>query len=262
MNIVWTVHNLRPQDSTHPRLERAWLRIFANNVSATICLSRSGEQALRKALPSTCGTPTYVIPHGHYRDWYSDTIAPVEAKLKLDIEPDRNVALFLGLIRPYKNVPRLIGCFTECSTRNWTLIVAGNPESKAIRDEIRYVVGCSRQIRLELGFVENDMLQTYFRAADLFVAPYSDVLNSGSAILSLSFDCPVLVPNMGAMADLQEIVGRDWVMTYDGELDASTVGLALKWAGDRRMGRAPLDGLDWSRIADLTVRALRETAHG
>jgi beta-1,4-mannosyltransferase len=42
------------------------------------------------------------------------------------------------------------------------------------------------------------------RAADLIALPYKEILNSGSAILALSFDRPILVPAAGALAELSE----------------------------------------------------------
>ena len=48
--------------------------------------------------------------------------------------------------------------------------------------------------------------------------PFSDIMHSGSAILALSFNKPVLVPARGSLPELQALVGTDWVRTYVGEL--------------------------------------------
>ncbi|MDY7008651.1 MAG: hypothetical protein SWX82_33215 [Cyanobacteriota bacterium] len=49
------------------------------------------------------------------------------------------------------------------------------------------------RIKLKFGFVPDKKLQEYFRAANFVVLPFKDILNSGNALLALSFDCPVLV---------------------------------------------------------------------
>ena len=54
----------------------------------------------------------------------------------------------------------------------------------------------------------------FFSAADLVVLPFSDIMHSGSAILALSFNKPVLVPARGALPELQTRVGAAWVQTY------------------------------------------------
>jgi hypothetical protein len=45
-------------------------------------------------------------------------------------------------------------------------------------------------------------------------------MHSGTALLALYFDCPVLVSNQGVMSELHARVGADWMRTYDGTLTA------------------------------------------
>ena len=81
-------------------------------------------------------------------------------------------------------------------------------------------------------------------------------------MLALSFDRPILVPTMGAMAELREIVGSDWVRLYEGELSPEIMRSAIDWTKGRRLGlnaRAPLDDLNWDRIAQMTIRAFVKT---
>jgi beta-1,4-mannosyltransferase len=94
------------------------------------------------------------------------------------------------------------------------------------------------------------------RAADLVVLPYREILNSGSAILALSFARPVLVPAQGAMTELQRDMGREWVRTYPGELRPRTLADALHWA--RQTPRDParlFPNMSWETIARQTLRA-------
>jgi hypothetical protein len=82
------------------------------------------------------------------------------------------------------------------------------------------------------------------------------VLNSGSALLGLSFGRPVLVPERGAMAELRELAGDSWVRTYSGDLSADVLRDAMVWAETAsRDDLLPLDELAWHAIARQTLLA-------
>ena len=69
--------------------------------------------------------------------------------------------------------------------------------------------------------------------------PFSDIMHSGSAMLALSFNRPVLVPARGSLPELQMRVGSEWVRTYDGELTAAILKDAAAWAKSRKSRIAP-----------------------
>jgi hypothetical protein len=95
-------------------------------------------------------------------------------------------------------------------------------------------------------------------AADLVALPYAELLNSGVALLALSFDRPVLVPATGAMADLRDAVGPAWVRTYDGALTPDVLAAALAAAaGDAPRAPAPLTTFDPAEVARATLEAYR-----
>jgi glycosyltransferase involved in cell wall biosynthesis len=112
-------------------------------------------------------------------------------------------------------------------------------------------------VRLALEHVPDDDIQRYLRAADLVVLPFRDITNSGSALLALSFDRPVLVPALGAMGELQALAGADWVRTYDEDLTPDLLARALDWAVRRPPGAPRLDALEWPEIARQTLSVYR-----
>jgi beta-1,4-mannosyltransferase len=95
----------------------------------------------------------------------------------------------------------------------------------------------------------------------LVVLPYREILNSGSALLALSFDRPILVPLRGTLGELQSQVGADWVRAYTGELTTAHIEDAMQWAlHTPRSGQAPLQALDWQELAQQTIRAYKFVA--
>jgi hypothetical protein len=87
------------------------------------------------------------------------------------------------------------------------------------------------------------------------VLPFRDITNSASALLSLSFDRPVLVPARGAMGELQALAGADWVSTYDGDLTPEILVRELDRARRRPSGVPRLEPLAWPAIARQTLSA-------
>jgi glycosyltransferase involved in cell wall biosynthesis len=261
VKIVWTIHNLKPHEKYYPFLEDFYWTGMTKRLDGIIALSEDGLRLAREQFPAIAKTPSFVIPHGHYRDIYPQTTTRSAARQQLGIAPSTRVVASVGQLRPYKNIPELIRVYRSIDQRDTILLIAGKPVGSGIDGEIRSAAGKDVRIRLFLGWIDDNELQQYLKAADLLVFPFRDILNSGSALLGLSFDRPILVPRRGAMADLQNVVGPDWVRTYEGELTAEILNDAINWAANEDRGpRAPLDDMNWSSIAHRTIEAYRTVA--
>ena len=256
--IVWTVHNLSSHDRRFPRIEGWFWRGFVRQLDGVIHLSRAGQREALRRYPALRRAAHFVIPHGHYRAAYPNDVTRAEARERLGIAPDARVVAFVGQVRAYKNVPELVVAARALPDADVVALVCGKPASAALGDELRALAGDDVRVRLHLAPIAATEMQLFVNAADLVVLPYRDVLNSGAALLALSFDRPVLVPNAGALAELQQLVGPGWVRTYDGPVTAQELDHALAWSRDPRAaagGRAPLDALDWEALARETASA-------
>jgi beta-1,4-mannosyltransferase len=256
--IVWTIHNLRSHEQYYPALERLFREAFLRLLDGHISLSHSGAEAALAQFPRLGRVPGFVIPHGHYREYYATQLPKAAARLALGVDPRSRVLAFIGQIRPYKDVPQLIASFRALTDPGLVLLVAGEPNTKALAAQLHGAAGDDRRVHLSLGWIPEDRILAYVAAADLVVLPYREVLNSGSALLALSCDRPVLVPGIGSLAELETVAGSAWVRTYSGPLTSDQIANALCWAVDTgRPSRAPLQSLDWDEIAAATLRAYR-----
>ncbi len=259
--IVWTVHNLRSHNRKFPRVERWFWPRFTAILDGVIALSSHGLEAARREHPATARIPGFVVPHGHYRGAYPEHPGP--ARARLGIEPDAKVLLFFGQIRGYKDLPGLIRAFRSLSRTDLVLCVAGEPSNRKMAEEVRAAAASDPRIRTWLYHISDAEVQPLFRSADLVVLPYREILNSGAALLALSFNRPVLVPHKGAMQELAHATGDPWVRTYRGDLDGDTLELAIEWAvNEPRSPEAPLDLFSWPRISALTLDAFRRIVNG
>ncbi|MEM7064916.1 MAG: glycosyltransferase [Cyanobacteria bacterium P01_B01_bin.77] len=256
IRIVWTAHNLQAHEQYYPSLEKLFWFWFTRNLDGYISLSHTALQAVQERFPNLKHLPGFVIPHSHYRGQYLDTITSAEARRHLNIPPSAQVVLLFGKLRPYKNVSRLIQVFQECAKDQHALYIVGSPATSELAHELSNLGQNDRRVQLVLERIDDHNVQYYFRAADLVVLPYSEVLNSGAALLSLSFDCPVLAPSIGSLAELGDHVGASWFQTYSGELTAAHLLNAIAWAASSSHApHAPLGAFSPETISKKTVIA-------
>jgi beta-1,4-mannosyltransferase len=265
--LVWTVHNLRSHEKKYPEAEQLFWRRFVPRVDAVIALSGSGLEAVCQRFPELGRLPGFVIPHHHYRGEYEDVISREQARARLGLSRDAAVMVFFGRVVEYKNLPALVEATralpSTLGERELKLVVAGKPRTEKLERELRAASAGDPRILLDLARVPRDQAQVYFRAADLIVLPYREILNSGSAVLALSFDRPVLMPALGAAEDLKALVGADWIFDYR-ELSPAVLDQTLRQVlarPDRSPG-SHLTALDPETVADQTLAAYRAIIGG
>ncbi|NES78853.1 MULTISPECIES: glycosyltransferase [Okeania] len=252
--VIWTIHDQYPHNLLHPKLAHWFQSELIKRVDGCISHCQVSKELADATFPRLSDRPHAVIPHGHYREVYPNNINCEVAKTNLDVPFDSHVLLFLGYIDYYKNVPHLVRVFRELAPANWILLVAGKLEVPEIGTQISQVAENDSRVKLKFEFVPDEKLQEYFQTADLVILPFQEILNSGSALLALSFDCPILVPNKGAMAELQEQVGQDWVKLYPGDLTKEILESGLEWAvKEGRSPQANLEQLGWQNLSQQTI---------
>ncbi|UKO97153.1 glycosyltransferase [Nostoc sp. UHCC 0870] len=257
--IIWTIHDNSPHSLLHPQLANWFQSNFINQVDGCISHSQVAKQLAEKNIPSLQNISHIVILHGHYRQVYPNKISREAARSSLDIPSDCNLLLFLGYIDYYKNIPHLVKVFQDLDPTDWILLIAGKVEVPELSNHILTLKANSSRIKLHFSFVPDEQLQIYFKAADLVVLPFQEILNSGSALLALSFDAPILVPHKGSMAELQEVVGVEWVKMYPRELTPEILATGLDWAIQEKRSLQPnLDNLEWSDLAKKTIQYFEE----
>ena len=253
--LVWTVHNLNSHEERSSRRIRAGYRfLLLRNVDAFMSLSKDGIAATRAMYPELENVPGYVTPHGHYRLDYDLTGDRTDARIELSIPGDARLIVSMGSLRAYKNIPALIRSYLERDDDGSVLAVAGKPSSDELRREIEAAARKSDRVRLELSFLSPARMALWLRAADMVVLPYRDINNSGSAILALSANRPVLVPDLGAMGELANLVGDNWVRLYDGDITRAELDRSMVWLNSTpRPESTDLSSLSWGTIAARTV---------
>ncbi len=256
IRIIWTAHNLVSHGRRHPRLEAYYWFVFARLLDGVIFLSSDGLRAAQKQFPTLRNVPSFVVPHGHYRSVIPYTVNRESARKSLGLPESCRIFLFFGRISGYKNVPHLIRCFRQSQNQEWRLCIVGNLSSDVTSSDLTDAAAGDSRILLRLGWVETADIQTHFRSADLVILPFREISNSGSALLTLSMDIPLLTVAQGALPELQQSVGEEWIRFYEGELTPEDLAEGIDWAiGTHRNDKAPLGAFEWPAVARMTLDA-------
>lgn len=204
-SIVWTVHNVLPHD--HADTEKA-VRIRRIIVEAADLIHVMNERTADLVEPhfSLAGKRVFYSPHPSYLGDHSDTVTREAARFALGLPPEATVFLSFGAIQPYKGIEELVAAAEELARErpdlDWALVIAGIAKDDELVRRIRRVGGLDRRLLLYPQKIPNEDVQTFFRAADYAVCAYRSSLNSGAAMLALSFGVPLVAPRTVAFSDL------------------------------------------------------------
>ena len=253
--VVWTAHNVAPHDAFRPALSQRFMNWFIQRCDGLIFMSEDSKNAFFKQYQAPQQLKYAIIPHGHYRNSYPAAIDQQQAKATLGLLPDKKVLLFFGMIKPYNNVDTLIKVFNQAQLEQYTLVVAGSPETSALANDIKHLAESNPDVHVFLRFIPDNELHTYLSAADIVVLPYKAIFNSGALLLALSFDKPVIAPHIGAMVVLQKQLGEQWIHSYRDDFQTQTLQQAIaQLETAERPAVCPLDEYNWDHLADATVK--------
>jgi glycosyltransferase involved in cell wall biosynthesis len=124
--------------------------------------------------------------------------------------------LFLGAVKPYKNIELLIDVIKSLDGLA-SLRILGKPVSKMYENELRTLVKDVKNVSLDLKFVEDSALAEELANCDLLVLPYDvrSSLNSGTVILAFSYKKTVICPSIGTTLDIDNTEEIFFPYTYN-----------------------------------------------
>lgn len=201
----------------------------------------------------------YVIPHGNYAGVHVSAMTRAEARLSLGIEQDRFVYLLLGNISAYKGIEGFVDAFEAHAGPEDVAVIAGRNRAPAIVRALELKAAQDRRLRVHAGFIPDQEMPRYLRAADVAVFCFEQVLTSGSVILAMTYGLPVVCPAMGCLPEL--VTPQSGLLYNAGDPEALGRTLrAIKTLDVVAMGReaqAIASLLRWEDIAQQTAAVYR-----
>jgi glycosyltransferase involved in cell wall biosynthesis len=188
------IHNLIPHEKRF--FDTFFNRIFVKSYDGFIVLSDSVKKDLLAIDPAA---KHCLLKHPSYNQ-FGEKIAREEAANLLGLDPTKKILLFFGLIRNYKGLNLLLQAFSNLSNE-FSLLIAG----EVYGDEINYTdliaKSKNKNIHFVNQFIDEQDVKLYFSVADLCVLPYKSATQSGIQALANSFCLPVLISNVGGLAE-------------------------------------------------------------
>ena len=260
--LVLTAHDILPHDSQRPPLGQERLYNIPHRL---IVHTRSLAQELVERFPDTAER-VRLIPHGTLFDDVPECSRDV-ARRSLGLPSDAPVALFFGLIEPYKGVECLIRAFSQVvqDLPEARLLVAGKPNTSIESfPGLIAELGMADNIGTDLSFIPTERVPLYFGAADVVVLPYLEASQSGVLLAAYRFGRPVIVTETGGLPDTVE-PGENGLVVAPGDehaLAAALIELLSNQEQARQMGARSreigLERYDWRVIAQRTMAVYRE----
>lgn len=206
--IIFVMHNKQPHETINAFFSSLLTKFLVLCSHKIVVHCSESKDILSNMLRLSCWRRKVVhIPHPNYIGAYpqaSQASSGVKDRLKL---------LFLGAVRPYKNIELLIKVFKEVCGDSVELLIAGRPLNEEYGNKLRKMAEGCNNIRLLFEFVSDEEICNIMAANDILVLPYSisSSLNSGAAILAFSNKKTVICPLIGTIKDLKN---KDKVYYY------------------------------------------------
>jgi len=210
--------------------------------------------------------PDYKRPLDRYGSvlyaFYRGDRAATRARLRLPA--DATVFLHFGLIRGYKGLDLLLDAYRAARVPRKRLVIAGTwaiaAQGQSLGERLRmaWIRRWARTIRCEFRHVADDEIRDFMAAADAVVLAHRQVLNSGVAVLGMSFGKLVVGPDTGCVGPLlAEGVNERYPAG-----DTAGLARAMERAADpariaaARVNATIARGWDWQRNAAAIIAAL------
>ena len=174
---------------------------FINSVDGVVTMSKAVLEDLNKFDQEI---PRHFNPHPLY-DNFGEAIETSKARNHLNLDLDGKYLLFFGFIRDYKGLDVLLQAMTDWRIKQEKikLIIAGEYYSNKEKYE-KFMADHELNDRLHLftDFIPNEEVGYFFSACDLIVQPYKTATQSGVTQIGYQFEKPMIVTNVGGLAEI------------------------------------------------------------
>lgn len=210
IKIVHTFHNMQSHDTKYPALNQWIIKFMCNNADKVAVLCEHSKVVLRKYMSEKdIEQKVRVVYHPMYEGIY-----PTKEVNIPEIENSANKmhVLFVGNVRPYKNVEMILKVANEYKNRDVEFTIAGKPISEEYAESVRKLSAQAGNVRLILRFIEDEEIVSLYKWADIVFLPLSakSSLNSGSAMLSITLKKTLVATLVGTLMDFPQ----EYMFTY------------------------------------------------
>ncbi|OYU94883.1 MAG: glycosyl transferase family 1 [Bacteroidetes bacterium B1(2017)] len=181
--------------------DSAFTNYFLNSCDGFLSMSKEVQAQAQALQPNK---KVAYVAHPMY-DMFGQALDKKVAIEKLGLDAQYNYILFFGFIRKYKGLSLLLDSFAKLDRQKLKLklILAGEfyepaePYLQQIQD-----LGLLEDVVLKTDFIPNAEVSLYFSASDMVVQTYLSATQSGVTQIAYYYNKPMLVTNVGGLAEL------------------------------------------------------------
>lgn len=205
---IFVMHNKVSHNTKNRNKSKGLLRWLILNVDRVIILSEKTRNVITELygenVYEAIEEKIYKIPIPNYINAYNGQGS--FSKAKLGIQESEFVFLFIGLIRPYKNIEIMIDAFRKIEQPNIRLIIAGEVENNQYRSVIEEKIDSNKRITSIFEFIPDEDIASLIALSNVMVFPFdlASALNSSSLFLCASFQKTFISSNVESVYELPE----------------------------------------------------------
>ena len=200
---IWTIHNTLPHETKDVKSEICLMQKFSDESDIIHIMLKEGLKEIEKYIKID-HKKVFFHQNSSYQSVLKNKESKKNNKLKLNIPEDSVVIGSIGKIRPYKNVQLLLDAYLDLykKNKNVYLLIAGlNKDDETVK-KIKKEAKINKKIILIERFIPDEEFSEISTALDIAVYTYKDILNSGSAYTSFSFNHYVVLPKFNTLKSL------------------------------------------------------------
>lgn len=190
-------------DNMIPHEKRMGDEIFTKYFSGAMDGFLTMSDKVTKDVKIFSSKPTLLSPHPIFKH-FGDQISKETARQTIGIDNSDKIILFFGFIRQYKGLDLLLKAMVqnEVKEAGIKLMIVGEfyEDAQPYYDLIKQL-GIETSVILHTQFVADSDVRNYVCSADFIIQPYKHATQSGVTPLAYHFEIPMLVTNVGALAD-------------------------------------------------------------
>lgn len=197
--VVSVVHNIIPHE--HRIGDKMFASYFCKSVDGFVAMS---DSVLNDLTQFDNVKPRVFCRHPLY-DNFGQHVERSNALAELGLDSNYRYMLFFGLIRDYKGLDIMLKAYADSRLRQMgvKLIVAGEFYNNAEKYfELEKELGLEGEVIWHREFVPDSRVRYYFGAADIIVQPYKSATQSGVTQIAYHFEKPMIVTNVGGLAEI------------------------------------------------------------
>ena len=197
--IVAITDNIIPHEKM--MMSKQLTSYFLRSCDAFITMSASVLKDLKEMNVSA---PAKYVPHPLY-DNFGEEVARDLALKELNLDPAFRYILFFGFIRKYKGLDLLLESFSDDRLHKLPikLIIAGEYyEDASPYKELIQGLRLQDRVIERNEFIPDNLVKYYFSACDLVTQTYRHATQSGVTQVAYQFKRPVLVTDVGGLAEM------------------------------------------------------------